>query len=608
MCGISGIINLDNKPVMADDLGLMIKAIKHRGPDDDGIFVDANVGLGFVRLSIIDLSSAGHQPMLSDDGRFVIVFNGEIFNYLELKQELINSGVSFNTDTDTEVLLKAYLKWGRSCLDKFNGMWAFAIYDKTEKTIFASRDRFGIKPFYFYRDDSRLIFCSEITGILSVLKNKPKANFDAVFDYLIFNRTDQDETTFFDKIFKLKHSQCLTLAEGKISIEEWYTLKNNLKKPFESPDAYRKMFFDAVGLRLRSDVPVGICFSGGLDSSSILAVILEHFHKDDINTFSAVYKKGETGDESAFIHLYRDKVKNMHFISPSAESLFADMGEFIKAHAEPIPSTSPYAQFKTMELAKRSVTVTLDGQGADEQLGGYHYFFGLYFKELFKSLKWKTLVKELFWYRKIHQSTYGIKTFIFFMLPAALRTKLRAKQHDYVKEQFYIAHSGKSKTSATIYSSNSLQQALIDHFEYKLEHLLKWEDRNSMHFSIEARVPFLDHRLVEQTLLLPPESIIRRGTTKYILREAMNGLLLDRIRLRQDKVGFGTPEAEWFRTDIFRDYTLAIIKSDSFAGRGIISPEKALQLFKKHLNREVDVSQEIWKWINLEIWFREFID
>jgi asparagine synthase (glutamine-hydrolysing) len=608
MCGISGIINLDNKPVMANDLDLMIKAIKHRGPDDDGIFVDGNVGLGFVRLSIIDLSSAGHQPMLSDDGRYVIVFNGEIFNYLELKKELIETGVSFNTNTDTEVLLKAYLTWGRSCLDKFNGMWAFAIYDKIEKTIFASRDRFGIKPFYFYRDDSRLIFCSEITGILSVLKNKPKANFDAIFDYLIFNRTDQDETTFFDKIYKLKHGRCLTLAEGKISIEEWYNLKHNLKKPFESPEAYRKMFFDAVGLRLRSDVPVGICFSGGLDSSSILAAILEHFHKGDINTFSAVYKKGETGDESVFINLYREKVENMHFISPSAESLFADMGEFIKAHAEPIPSTSPYAQFKTMELAKRSVTVTLDGQGADEQLGGYHYFFGLYFKELFRSLKWKTLINELFWYRKIHQSTYGIKTFIFFMLPAVVRTKLRAKQHDYVKEQFYNAHSGKSKTSSTIYSSNSLQQALIDHFEYKLEHLLKWEDRNSMHFSIEARVPFLDHRLVEQTLLLPPESIIRRGTTKYILREAMNGLLLDRIRLRQDKVGFGTPEAEWFRTDLFRDYTLAIIKSDSFAGRGIISPEKALQLFKKHLMREVDVAQEIWKWINLEIWFREFID
>jgi len=500
------------------------------------------------------------------------------------------------------------LKWGRSCLDKLNGMWAFAIYDKIEKTIFAARDRFGIKPFYFYRDNKQLVFCSEIPGILSVLKDKPKANFNAVFDYLVFNRTDQDETTFFEQIYKLKHGQCLSLDNGKISIEEWYNLKQNLKKPFDSPDAYKKLFFDSVGLRLRSDVPVGICFSGGLDSSSILATILEHFHMEDIKTFSAVYKKGETGDESAFIDLYREKVKNMHFISPSAESLFSDMGEFIKAHAEPIPSTSPYAQFKTMELAKNAVTVTLDGQGADEQLGGYHYFFGLYFKELFKSLKWKTLASEFWWYKKIHQSNYGFKTFIFFMLPAFLRTKLRAKQHGYVQKVFYDAHSGKSKTSSTIYSSNSLHQSLVDHFEYKLEHLLKWEDRNSMHFSIEARVPFLDHRLVEQTLLLPPKSIINKGTTKFILREAMTGLLPDRIRLRQDKVGFGTPEAEWFRTDFFRDYVITIIKSDSFAARGIINPEKALQLYSKHLSQEINVSQEIWKWINLELWFRDFID
>ena len=608
MCGIAGIVSLDNSLVKKESLDLMLSKIKHRGPDDCGTFIQNNFGLGFVRLSIIDLSPAGHQPMNSADGKYVIIFNGEIFNYLEIKNELEQIGFKFKTNTDTEVLLNAYIAWGKDCLHKLNGMWAFCIFDKIENKLFAARDRFGVKPFYFSQTNNQFLFASEISSILSVREQKPEANMTAIFDYLVFNRTDQNDQTFFKNIFTLKHGHSLFIEGNSFRIEEWYNLRKNLKHPFKTPHEYKNMLIDSVRLRLRSDVPIGVCFSGGLDSSSILSIIINILERQNINTFSAVYKKGETGDETEFIEEYKNIVKNMHFTSPSAKSLYQDMHSFIKTHQEPIPSTSPYAQYKTMELAKTKVTVTLDGQGADEQLGGYHYFFGIYFKELFYKLKWGKLLKEILAYKKQHNSQYALKSFLFFLLPSFIRLKLRAKERGYLNNEFYARYKSTSITSDTIYNSKTLNDALIDHFEYKLEHLLKWEDRNSMHFSIEARVPFLDYRLVERTLSLTPESLLDNGTTKVILRESMKGLLPKKIRLRQDKIGFGTPESEWFRTIEFKNFILELLNSESFNKRGIINRNKAIKLFQKHLNYEIDVSREIWKWINLELWFREFID
>ena len=608
MCGIAGIIDLRGQSVSEPAIRNMMKVMKHRGPDDEGVFMHGSVGFGFVRLSIIDLSLAGHQPMASANGRYTIVFNGELFNYIELRRKLQSLGVVFRTGTDTEVVLNAYITWGEKCLHEFNGMWAFAIYDNVSGSVFASRDRYGVKPFYYYKDEEQLIFASEIQGILKVLDKKRQPNQGAIFDFLIFNRTDQNEETFFKGIFKLKHGGCLTVIDNKIEIKNWYTLKESLKTPFQTANEYMEMLNDSVKLQMRSDVPVGICFSGGLDSSSILSLLNKKQQQHDIATFSAVYAKNEFGDESEYINLYKDDVKNMYFVSPSAQSLFDDMHAFVRAHGEPIPSTSPYAQFRVMGLAKGKVKVTVDGQGADEQLGGYHYFFGLYFKELFLKWKWFTLVKENIAYLKNHKSTYAFKTFVFFVLPPNIRTKLRAKENNYLHKSYYLTYRSSSRTADTLYSSRSLSQALLDHFEYKLEHLLKWEDRNSMHFSIEARVPFLDYRLVEKTISLPADKILKNGTTKSILREGMKGILPEKIRSRQDKIGFGTPEAEWFREPFFEAFVTDLLNSQSFKARKIIDHEKALKLYNSHLKKDINVSQEIWKWINLELWFREFID
>jgi asparagine synthase (glutamine-hydrolysing) len=608
MCGICGIINFSNQSIEEASIRDMMLTMKHRGPDDEGVFMEDTIGLGFVRLSIIDLSSDGHQPKFSADERYVIVFNGEIFNYIELREELEKEGATFSTKTDTEVLLSAYIQWGEACLHKFNGMWAFVIYDRHTKSVFASRDRFGIKPFYYHVNQDSFTFCSEITPILGTLKNKPTANNVAIFDYLVFNRTDQNEITFFNEIKKLMHGHCLSIKEGKVEIKKWYDLRQNLKPAFKNSQEYLELFSDSLALRLRSDVPVGVCFSGGLDSSSIVSVLLKKHNRPDVNTFSAVYRKGQIGDESEFIDEYKPLLQNMHSITPTAETLFADMMDFIRAHEEPIPGTSPYAQYKVMKLAHRHVTVTIDGQGADEQLAGYHYFFGLYFKGLLREFKISTLAKELRAFKRIHKTNFATLSLIYFLLPSILRTRLRMNERGYLEGEFNKKNSGQSTTSDTIYQSSSLLEALVDHFEFKLEHLLKWEDHNSMHFSIEARVPFLDFRLVERTLSLPPDQLIKNGIAKVILREAMEDIVPEKILTRMDKVGFGTPEAEWFRTPVFKEFIIKLINSTSFKRRGIIKPEKAKKFYEKHLSGEINVSQDIWKWIHLELWFREFID
>ncbi|WP_029038374.1 asparagine synthase (glutamine-hydrolyzing) [Salinimicrobium xinjiangense] len=617
MCGICGVINIDkNKIVKESDIKGMMAVMKHRGPDDEGTFINNNVGLGFVRLSIIDLSPAGHQPFKSTDGRFIMVFNGEIFNYIELKDELKKEGYFFKTETDTEVLFNAYLHWGESVLHRLNGMWAFAIYDTFEETIFFARDRFGIKPFYYSLTENNLIFASEIPPILEILKKKPTPNYDVVFDFLVYNKTEHSEKTFFSEVNKLMHGHSIKLDLKKkkrnlsIYINKWYNINSRVKnaRPFCSPDDYKQAFESAIDLRLRSDVPVGVSFSGGLDSSAITSVVIDTFKKNDLNTFSAVYDKSFSGDESKFMKLYDDKPGRRHYTTPSAESLLDDLDEFISCHAEPVPTTSPYAQYKIMELASKNVVVTLDGQGADEQLAGYHYFFGFYFKDLLKQGKFTSLNREIYSYLKIHKSTFGLKTFLFFLLPKTTRTKLKVSELGYITSEFAKRHNKTNIISDYLYASNSLQEALVNHFEYKLEHLLKWEDRNSMHFSLEARVPFLDYRLVERTLATNSKEIIKNGMTKNLLRESMKGVVPEEIRMRVDKEGYSTPQDEWFRSKEWEEKIWDILKSDSFKSRNIFNVNRTQQMFKEHLNREKNLAKELWKWIHLELWFRKYID
>lgn len=616
MCGINGrIFDQPQSSYTDQDIRLMMQKMHHRGPDDTGTFFSEGLVFGFVRLSIIDLSPAGHQPFQSTDGRYTMLFNGEIFNYVELKEELISIGHNFLTKTDTEVLLHSYMEWGKRMLHKLNGMWAIAIYDKQEQSVFFARDRYGIKPFYYTVTDNELIFSSEIPCILEVISQKPKENKYVILDYLLFNKTEQSEDTFFLGIKKLMHGHCMSIDLknrdfSNLKPEKWYDIHQRVaqNQGFKEASAYRQIFNEAVKLRLRSDVPIGVCFSGGLDSSSIASVIMDDFHKMDLSTFSAIYDASFFGDESKFIYLYKDKPGQRHYVTPSAASLLDDLDKFVECHGEPLPSTGPYAQFKVMELAKGNVVVTIDGQGADEQLAGYHYFFGFYYKDLLKQGKFFRLLKEILAYTRIHKSLFAFKTFAFFLLPGKWRIRLKANDLAYLDKRFVKKYGGDSQIADNLYGSGSLKEALINHFEYKLEHLLKWEDRNSMFFSLEARVPFLDYRLVEQTLATQSDLIIKDGWTKHLLREAMKGTLPEEIRMRVDKNGFMTPQDEWFRTAIWQEKIRTIIESDSFASRGLFDVEAVKNQYQKHVKGEVQIAKEIWKWVHTELWFRKYID
>ena len=609
MCGIVGIVSFVQQPIEEHRLRRMMQVIKHRGPNDEGIYLQDNVGLGHVRLSILDLSMAGHQPMQDETGRYTIVLNGEIYNFIELREQLEKVGVEFVSNSDTEVLLKGYIYYGQEVLDKLNGMFAFAIYDAERKELFAARDRFGVKPFYYYQSDKEFIFASEIPAILEIYGRKNRANETAVFDYLAFNRTDQTEDTFFEGVKKLQHGHSLVIKEGKLSISCWYNLRERVQgKRLQSDEKeFLNLLEDSIRIRLRSDVPVGVCLSGGLDSSSIVSIISERLEHPEVNTFSAVYESKYRADESEFINLYKDKLPNMHFTYPTYQSLFEDLNSFIACHAEPVPSTGPYAQYCTMRLAGQHVTVTLDGQGADEELGGYHYFYGLYYKSLLKRFKLITLIKEMVKYVAFHRSSYALQTFVYFLLPNKLRVKARVNERGYLLPEFANRFQN-SVIADNLYGSKSMQDALINHFEYKLEHLLKWDDRNSMQFSVESRTPFLDYRLVEYLLKTEDSAKINDGYTKSLLRRSMKGLLPDRIRLRRDKVGFATPEEVWFAEKEFHSLIESVLNSDSFRNRGIVDPEKARKLYDKHCKGEIGISKDIWKWINLEMWYRTFID
>jgi asparagine synthase (glutamine-hydrolysing) len=608
MCGICGIINFNSDLIHEDRIRKMMGIMKHRGPDDEGLFIEDNIGLGFVRLSIIDLSQAGHQPFFSADGRYVMVFNGEIYNYIELREELQECGIQFNTKTDSEVLLASFIQWGEDCLNHFNGMWAFIIFDRYNKKIFGARDRYGIKPLYYTITSDFFAFSSEIPSLLATLKNKPEPDNQTIFDYLVFNRTDQTEDTFFKDIKKLQHGCSFNLEKSTFKISKWYQLRDKVRNPFIDPGEFRELFNSSIGMRLRSDVPVGVCLSGGIDSSSITSVLVDDFGKNDLNTFSAVYGEKEVGDESKYIKLFNKKLHNMYFTTPTGEGLLSDLTAFINCHAEPIPSTSPYAQYKVMELAQKHVVVTLDGQGADEELAGYHYFFGFYFKDLLRSWQLKTLLREVWNYTIKHKSLFGLKSFLYFALPQKMRTGVRVKEKGYLSKSFVKEYGYANNVVDNIYGAHTLNDALIDHFEFKLEHLLKWEDRNSMHFSIEARVPFLDYRIVERVLATPTNLVIQKGINKFLLREAMKGTLVEDIRLRRDKMGFETPQNNWFRSKIWQNEIQGIISSNEFLKRGIFDSAKVSKVYQDHLSGKINIGNEIWKIVNLEHWFRMFID
>ena len=572
MCGIAGIISTLAETIPEVHLKKMTLALAHRGPDGEGIWKNekSNVLLGHRRLSIIDLSNAAAQPM-GYLNRYTITHNGEIYNYIELKEQLQEKGYSFRSKSDTEVILAAYDFWKEDCLKFFDGMFAFAIWDEKEQQLFAARDRFGEKPFYYYENERYFFFASEMKALWAIGVEK-NIEEKMLLNYLslghVQNSADKEQT-FFKDIYSLPPAHFLFYHPNtqKLSIKKYWRVDKEIKIDIPAAEAIEKfnqLFAASVTRRLRSDVAIGTSLSGGLDSSSILATMQELKFKDnEIKTFSAIFP-GFDKDEAPFINLLCSKLNVPNFkTQPTADCLIKDFETLCYYQEEPFQSSSIYAQFKVFELAKQQqVKVLLDGQGADETLAGYHKYIQWYLQEVLSRHKLGAAQKE----KKALQKnnipfTLNLKNYFAAFLPMHAAMQLEKREYlktihqpdinpDFLKSQKGKEWEGIHKPVVT-----KLNDILhFNSFELGLEELLRYADRNSMAHGREVRLPFLDYKLVEFIFSLPSNFKIHDGWTKWLLRKAMDKKLPGEIVWRKDKTGYEPPQQQWMENKTLQDY------------------------------------------------------
>ncbi|MFT4761790.1 MAG: asparagine synthase (glutamine-hydrolyzing) [Saprospiraceae bacterium] len=546
MCGITGIIQQNNQSVSKFELDKMNHLVAHRGPDDSGHFLHHSIGLAHRRLSILDLSKKGQQPMRLQ--HLVLTFNGEIYNFLELKKVLIENGYSFQTKTDTEVVLNAYLHWGQDCVQHFNGMWAFALLDLNKQKLFCSRDRFGIKPFYYANIEEKFCFGSEIKQFYAIENWVSQINQLRAYEFLVYGWHDHTSETFFKDIFQLPQGCNLiyNLKNHDWAIEKYYDLASKINQNNTSTLSkkaaileFQNLFTSAIKLRLRADVKTGSALSGGLDSSSIVGTVAAQLTLENQSaiqeTVSACFQD-KRFDESEYVDAV-SKTANVltHKVFPSSNRLWETLEIVTRHQDEPIASASVFAQYLVFEkAAKEGIKVMLDGQGADEILAGYDKFYAPYFKNLLVQNPRKAM-REFYHYFRLH-------TVSFSQIIQAIKPPKNTALQKYFHPSFVPKEDAIFNRSADTSIKKCAQNLL---FEIGLPILLHYEDRNSMAHSVESRVPFLDYRLVEFCLNLPDNLKIKQGKRKYILRESMKEVLPKKVYERYDKMGFVTPQVIW---------------------------------------------------------------
>lgn len=557
MCGIAGYIT--HKSVEETALQRMTDAIAHRGPDGEGHYYADGFAFGHRRLAIVDLSAAGKQPMHYAE-RYTITFNGEIYNHIELKEELLKKGYRFHSDTDTEVLMAAYDCWGVDCLNKFNGMWAFVLFDKQTELFFISRDRFGKKPLYYYQDSEKFVFCSEVKGIYASGLVERKPNTAYLKQYLENGPNEYDAPTAFEDILRLPFAHYFLgtqseLLAGPAFIRYWQLSVNNSTERFcpEKAKGYAKQYYDllsdAVRLRLRADVKVGSALSGGLDSSSIVYLVNQQLRdqgKEELQeTFSSVYKSDGTQhcDESVYIDLLAKELNvRSNQIEPKEADVPSEHKKVIWYMENPPESTCMSGWHTFMKVKETGVTVTLDGQGADEQLAGYLPYIASYLT----SISILDLYKEFFYFWKIP----GAKRTL---ILSFLMSNFKLLFGDVLYQKLFKKLKGRE-------APLSLNKELKKSFETSLITLIHYADHTSMAHGIESRMPFMDYRLVEFLAAVPACYKMHNGWTKYLARLAFDRKLPDDICWRKDKMGWPIPEGYWFRGTL-RDYLISQVES-----------------------------------------------
>lgn len=564
MCGFVAIIGDSQTVVDQNELSVATNLIRHRGPDDEAYFIDGNVGLGFRRLSILDLTTHSRQPFEDADGRYAIVYNGEIYNYIEIRHELRARGHVFRSMGDTEVLLTAYKEWGESCLERLNGMWAFLIFDKVTRTIFGSRDRFGVKPLYVYERNGRHVFASEIKAIQSIDRECNELNWGSVARYLVDDNISEpgpDRETMFRHVLEVPAGSAFTLEPGKeLCIRRfWNAGQFEVESDDDPKEEFDRLFRDAVKLRLRSDVPVGVCLSGGLDSTSILCHMADALGADRSEPLRAFSYTDHGFDELKQIEATIDATQaELHRLESDEVSFRDKLEQVLWFHDEPIHSLNAVVSYELYRMASSAgVKVILNGQGADETWAGYGSYFLHHWYGLAQSGRLRRLWQDVSAYSDMSGSGR------FGLLAPVLRTLFRNQLRRSASYRTLAASRAHRRVAADSWFTQELYDAypkdVPDFRELDLQSdlvrsvsvdplplYLRIEDRNSMAHSIETRLPFLDFRLAELAFRSAPEWKIRGPWNKYSLRQSMKGVLPEVVRSRVDKMGFPISSAALF--------------------------------------------------------------
>lgn len=573
--------------------------------------------------------------MANEDKSIWLTFNGEIYNYLELAGELKSKGHIFRSTSDSEVVIHAYEEWGVACLNRFNGMWGFGLWDKNKRRLFLSRDRLGVKPLYYGTAGQSFFFASEIKALLPFLAKGAEADPQVLYTFLTTGHSGASDQTFFRDIKALPPAHYLEINDYSIGMPKRYwdcdPEKVSLSYDYSNaPETFLRLLKDSIKLRLRSDVPVGTCLSGGLDSSAIVALMSGEIC-EPVRTFSAIYSDPSC-DEREFIDAVNSRYSTKPFpIYPDEKDFYAILSQIAWFQDAPTAGPGLYSQWHVMREAQGKVKVLLDGQGADELLGGYWYYFSPYLLSIAGkwaatgASEWSGLLRDSWREIAVLTGKSPARGFSALFAKRVLRSLMQSSVRGLVQQAIGLNDTAEARygglhpdflnlvNTGNMPTLNRNLASALDTELYNevtatsLPALLRYEDRNSMAFSIEARTPFLDYRLVEFCLGLPFTMKIRRSETKVIMRQALKGILPDMIINRSDKKGYPTPMVRWLREDGCAQAKEILLSPES-RGRKIFNAQVLEKSLKKHAAGNVDLSWEIWRWLTTELWFRQFMD
>lgn len=627
MCGIAGVWHRDGAPVDPDRLKAMADALAHRGRDDEGLWIQGSLGFGHRRLSIIDRTSAGHQPMHAPEHGLTLVFNGEIHNYLELREELASRGHVFHSATDTEVVLAAWAEWGADALERFNGMWAIALWDERARHLVLARDRFGIKPLVVAQVGASLLFASEAKALLAYEPALRTANGQAILSYVAASMTDIGTATFFRDIHTVPSGHHLVITDGGMRTERSWRFEPGEEAPQpEAVEQFRHLLSDAVRLRLRSDAPLGVWLSGGLDSSVIAALAARHADRP-VRCYSIRYHAYPRFDESEYVSAMARSTDNLslEWVDPPSTGLIGTIGDIVQAHDAPTVVRGRYACWSIARATAQETSVALSGDGADELLGGYQTFAAPYALDRFlrpppgASRSLKACRDEFLAVCDVAAPGLRPRDVVLHALRCRLGI-LPMPLYPVVNREFARAYgpvnadhhfSGWASWCGHKPYASYLNNALWREFLWRgLPEMMKGFDACTMAHTLEVRSPFLDHRVVEFCFSLPYHEKIRDGVTKRLLRDGFADMLPPLVRDRRRKLGFPSPLYHWFGQPENLRSVDELLRDGEGIRSGIFDRQRlhqALDHLAHHDTLHRTPRQELlWTWISLEHWLRRF--